>query len=104
VKPAEQDNFGGPTLRFHSCQALTPESESTTHYFFAQAHAFSLDDPGVTEALHQGLLRAFDEDRRMIEAQQQLIDRTEPQDMLGLPVDAALAGYRKLYAQALLSN
>lgn len=101
VKPAVRDTVDGPTLRFHSCQALTPESESTTHYFFAQAHAFSLDDAGVTEALHQGLLLAFEEDRRMIEAQQRLIDRTEPQDMLGLPIDAALAGYRKLYAQAL---
>ena len=104
VKPAAQDASGGPTLRFHSCQALTPESDTTTHYFFAQAHGFALEDGQVTEALHQGLLAAFDEDRRMIEAQQRLIERTERQEMLGLPIDAALGAYRRLYEQALRSD
>ncbi len=59
-------------LRFHSCQAVTPENGRSTHYFFTQAHGFALHDAQVTRMLFQSVVAAFEEDRRMIEAQQQL--------------------------------
>jgi phenylpropionate dioxygenase-like ring-hydroxylating dioxygenase large terminal subunit len=91
----------GMRLHFHSCQAIVPESETTSHYFFMQAHDFALENAQLTEALYQGVLTAFHEDKSMIEAQQALIDATPPAPMIGLPMDAALAQYRRLYEQAL---
>ncbi len=74
------------------------------HYFFMQAHSFSLDDATVTEAMFQSVVAAFEEDRHMIEAQQKLIDRSVPRAMVGLPMDGALAAYRKTYEQLLAAE
>ena len=48
-----------------------------------------------------GVVAAFDEDQRIVEAQQQLIDSTPPADMVGLLADTALAHFRNLYQRAL---
>ena len=37
--------------------------------FFCQARDFNLDNPAITEAIHQDVCTAFAEDRPMIEAQ-----------------------------------
>jgi phenylpropionate dioxygenase-like ring-hydroxylating dioxygenase large terminal subunit len=88
-------NDGATSLKFRSCQALTPESEKTTHYFFMQAHAFSLEDEAVTESLYQSVVLAFNEDRRMIEAQQRMIDLGAADDMVILPFDRGLIQFRR---------
>lgn len=44
---------------------------------------------------------AFDEDQRIVEAQQQLIDSTPASEMIGLIADTALANFRNLYQRAL---
>jgi phenylpropionate dioxygenase-like ring-hydroxylating dioxygenase large terminal subunit len=88
-------------LLFHSCQALTPETGSSTHYFFSHAHNFALDDPTVTESIYQSIVEAFDEDRRMIEAQRRVIDRTPDREMVGIAADGALIRYRRLVHAAL---
>jgi phenylpropionate dioxygenase-like ring-hydroxylating dioxygenase large terminal subunit len=49
---------------------ITPETETTTHYFWAQAHDFAIDDPTVTELLFRQVRTAFFEDLAIIKAQQ----------------------------------
>jgi len=88
-------------LVFHSCQALTPETESSTHYFFSHANNFALDDPTITEAAFQSVSRAFDEDSRMIEAQARVLAREPTRPFIGIVSDAALTRYRRLYQATL---
>jgi vanillate O-demethylase monooxygenase subunit len=66
-----------------------------------QAHRFRLDDATVTEAIYQSLCTAFEEDRRMIEAQQALIRATSPQAMQPIAADLGLAQYRRVLEQLL---
>jgi phenylpropionate dioxygenase-like ring-hydroxylating dioxygenase large terminal subunit len=101
VTPSEGSKEGGRTLKFRSCQALTPESETTTHYFFMQAQSFALDDESVTEALYQSVVMAFDEDRQMIEAQQKMIDSAPPSEMVVLPFDVGLVQFRRAVENAI---
>lgn len=105
VKPADtpDDDMTG-ALQFHSCQALTPETEHTTHYFFMQAHSFRLDDATVTESIYQSLCTAFEEDRKIIEAQQRLLLRSSPQPMQPIAADLALAQYRRVVDQLLAAE
>ncbi|HQU47659.1 MAG TPA: aromatic ring-hydroxylating dioxygenase subunit alpha [Casimicrobiaceae bacterium] len=49
---------------------MTPETETSTHYFWAFARNFRLDEPGVTEFLRANVGRTFDEDKVMLESQQ----------------------------------
>ena len=93
VDRADDDPEGA--LRFHTCQALTPESETSTHYFFAQAHAFALDDATVTEAVFHSVALAFDEDIRIIEAQQRNILQHPGQAMVPIAADGALVRFRR---------
>lgn len=60
-------------LQFRHTSVQTPETHDTTHYFFCQAHHFGLDNPALTEAIYQDVVVAFEEDRRVIEAQQRML-------------------------------
>jgi phenylpropionate dioxygenase-like ring-hydroxylating dioxygenase large terminal subunit len=77
------------SLQFHSVQALTPETERTTHYFWSYPHNFALDDPSVTDMLAAGIARAFEKDKAMIEAQQAVLDRSHDRQMFNIGADAA---------------
>jgi vanillate O-demethylase monooxygenase subunit len=81
-------------LEFRGCQALTPETESSTHYFFAHPHNFLIDQPEVTRGIHEGILTAFEEDRIMITAQQRNLALTPKFHMVALDSDTALAQFR----------
>ncbi|TDM04821.1 MAG: LysR family transcriptional regulator [Ideonella sp. MAG2] len=95
VDNADDDMTGA--LRFHSCQALTPETDRTTHYFFMQAHNFRLDDATITESILQSQRAAFLEDKTILEAQQAMIDSTpDAPPMRPIAADAGLARYRRL--------
>lgn len=97
VKSADtpDDDLTG-ALRFHSCQAITPETERSTHYFFMQAHNFRLDDAVVTESIDQSQHAAFLEDKRILEGQQKMIDSTPESAMVAIVADAGLMQYRRL--------
>ena len=64
----EGDRSGGVSMR--NLNAITPETDTTTHYFWAQAHNFRLDDPTVTEMVYRQVHTAFLEDLAVIGAQQ----------------------------------
>lgn len=83
-------------LRFHSCQTLTPETEHSTHYFFQEAHRVGQGDDTLAQTIYEGLLAAFEEDRRMITAQAESIARSPGARMLPLAMDAALMRFRRL--------
>jgi phenylpropionate dioxygenase-like ring-hydroxylating dioxygenase large terminal subunit len=83
------------TVRLHTCQTLTPETASTSHYFFQQSHPANLGDETSARALFEQLQVAFEEDRQMITAQSlNTSDHSEP--MMTLWMDEALVRFRRL--------
>lgn len=87
------------SVRLHSCQTLTPEAETTTHYFFQQSHPVDEGDDTVTESIYNSLIGAFNEDRDMITAQHENIALNPKLPMLPLAMDAALLQFRRLLKQ-----
>jgi phenylpropionate dioxygenase-like ring-hydroxylating dioxygenase large terminal subunit len=98
---AQEAERRGVGVRFHSCQALTPETQTSTHYFFMEAHRADRGDAAVTEGLYQGIVTAFAEDRATIAAQWRNVQLAPDRPMLPLHMDAALTHYRRIYAAAL---
>lgn len=97
LKSADKaDDDYSDALCFQSCQALTPETESSTHYFFMLAHGFRLDDAVVTESVTQSQRAAFMEDKEMIEAQQRMIDNSPATPMMPIACDRGLTQYRRV--------
>jgi phenylpropionate dioxygenase-like ring-hydroxylating dioxygenase large terminal subunit len=90
--------------QFFGCQAVTPETPKTSHYFFQQSHGFALDDPAVTENLRTSVLAGFMEDKEIIVAQQRILDLDADTPMLAMRMDTALASFRALMEKALSSQ
>jgi len=64
---------------FYVLNALTPETERSTHYFWALVRNFAADDEQVTRLQHEMNLNTFLEDVRILE-QQQVMRETAPPD------------------------
>lgn len=86
---------------FRGCQALTPETETSTHYFFAHPHNFAIDQPEVTASVHQSVVAAFEEDRAMISAQAASLALEPDFEMIPIRADEGLGKFRWLVAKRL---
>lgn len=78
---------------------MTPESESTTHYFFANTRSFLQDDGEFNSFIDQILIGVFaNEDKPMVEAQQQLMGSADFWSLkpLLLPGDAGAIRARRI--------
>ena len=91
-------------VRLHSCQTVTPETETTTHYFFQQSRRVDEGTHAIAEALYRSLVVAFEEDRAMITAQSRSIDADPGAPMMLLAMDAAVVRFRKLVAEAIAAE
>ena len=85
---------------------MTPETESTSHYFWAFARNFRLDEPEVTEFLRENVRRTFDEDREMLEAQQAVLGDGDfdPAYKVAVKADAGAMQGRRLLATMIESD
>jgi vanillate O-demethylase monooxygenase subunit len=69
---APEGHFNGG-IQMYNLNAITPESETTTHYFWAQAHDFNVGNQAVTDMVFEQVKTAFLEDVVVFEAQQRSI-------------------------------
>lgn len=72
VPPGSDNPNAG--VRFFVLDALTPETESSTNYFWAVARNFRLDDEKFHDWWHDAVCSIFQEDRAVLEAQQASIE------------------------------
>jgi vanillate O-demethylase monooxygenase subunit len=83
-------------LEFRGRQAVTPETENSTHYFFAHPHNFLIDQPEVTRSIMQNIAIAFEEDRGIITAQAKNLALDPDFKMLPMAADLGLAQFRRV--------
>jgi phenylpropionate dioxygenase-like ring-hydroxylating dioxygenase large terminal subunit len=81
---------------------ITPETETTTHYFWSVARRYALGDEEISRLFFNVTKAAFDEDAVMIEAQQRMI-ASDPRNapLANLDGDAAGVAARRLIARKL---
>ena len=82
-------------VNMFNLNAITPETEKTAHYFFAQAYNFKLDEPWVSNMLRTQVHNIFLEDMAIIKAQQQNMD-LGPSAVVGLGQDKAWMAMRSI--------
>lgn len=91
-----------------SLHIMTPETANSTHYFFANARQFRVDDPAINEVLKGIIANQFlGEDKPILEAQQKMMGTTDLFDLkpVFLPQDAAaVRARRKLDAMCAEEN
>ena len=79
-----------------TCQAVTPETEQTSRYFFSFGPRREVRDPAIAEGMMAGARAAFEEDRVMIEAQQRIINLAPDRPKVPMTADRALGQFRWL--------
>jgi len=76
--------------------SMTPETETTTHYFWGMARNFRIDDPGLTERLKANQRRIFSEDIEVLERQQRSIADNPDMKLRKLSIDSGGAHARRI--------
>jgi phenylpropionate dioxygenase-like ring-hydroxylating dioxygenase large terminal subunit len=100
-----QPRNSGWTAR--SPNILTPETDRTTHYFYAYSRTMHLDSAEVDDTLESALGQAFSsEDAPMVEAIQAQFDRDPSlaDSSVLLPADAGSARVRKILDKLIAEN
>ena len=81
---------------------ITPETERSSHYFWAHARNMRRDDTALTTVIQRSIMETFDQDKTVLEAQQRSTDRigtAEPGVVL--KIDAGPIQGRRVLAAAL---
>ncbi|NIB43405.1 aromatic ring-hydroxylating dioxygenase subunit alpha [Pseudomaricurvus alkylphenolicus] len=88
------DYEGG--LNMWVCNAMTPETETSTHYFWASVREFALDSTEVDDLLFSNVSEAFEEDRVVLETQQRVIAECGDSWSSALKADAGCLQARRV--------
>ena len=97
-------NFAGckdekTKIELNALSAPTPETANTTHYFFGFVRNFGLKDAEIDAICSRDMVKVFNEDFPVLEAQQRMIDLQPGAPRVDIKVDAApLAARRMLEA------
>jgi vanillate O-demethylase monooxygenase subunit len=75
--------------------AITPETDKTAHYFYAQAYNFKLEQRWISDLVKSQVTKAFLEDMAMIKAQQLNMD-LGPSPAVTLGQDKAWIAMRQI--------
>jgi len=89
------------SLRLVILNACTPETEHSTHYFWASARDYQRDDKGVDAFLMKVTTEAFNEDKDILEAQQKCIELDPDAPTVNVHADWGGVQARRLVAQLL---
>jgi vanillate O-demethylase monooxygenase subunit len=89
-------------MNMWNLNAITPETEKTAHYFFAQAYNFKVGEKWLADVVRGQVLKAFLEDMAMIKAQQVNMD-LGPCPVVNLGQDKAWVAMRQI-VQRLVSE
>jgi phenylpropionate dioxygenase-like ring-hydroxylating dioxygenase large terminal subunit len=93
LAPAGSTSFEG-AREYRNCQYMTPETDRTTHFFWAYLNNFEGNDSTVSVSLLNSLIEGFMEDKAIIERQQQTLDEDPSFQPLAILADAPLAHFR----------
>jgi phenylpropionate dioxygenase-like ring-hydroxylating dioxygenase large terminal subunit len=90
---------GDRKIDLMALSAPTPETATTTHYYFGFVRNFGLDDQTIDKILSVDFVNVFREDQVVLDAQQQMMSRKPGAPSIDIRVDAApLAARRMLSA------
>ncbi|MHA3792649.1 aromatic ring-hydroxylating dioxygenase subunit alpha [Sphingomonas sp. YL-JM2C] len=85
-----------------NAHVMTPETATTTHYFYCNSRNYRTDDPAYNAAMAAGLRIAFEqEDKPMIEAQQRALGEADLFDLRPalLAIDNGSTRARRIHAR-----
>ena len=107
VPPCFTVNFAGcqdreTKIELNALSAPTPETATTTHYFFGFVRNFGLQDPEVDAICGRDMVKVFNEDFPVLEAQQRMMAMKPDAPRVDIKVDAAPMAARRLLERMIM--
>lgn len=97
---AQQGNrSGGVGIRIFD--GITPETDTTMHYFWTAAHNFDIDNPEATQHLYEQINITFQEDKAILESQQARLGSKAEKSLVDISGDVAGLQVRRAIAKRL---
>lgn len=90
----EGKRVGGINMR--NLNAITPETETTAHYFWGQAHDFDVKNPQTTDKIFEQIQTAFLEDVAVFSAQQRNLNLLDKPSQVDITADAGAIQARRI--------
>lgn len=94
ITPGEVEAGRGVEMRILNLP--TPETENSTHYFYAHARHFHVDSPEWDEIYRTQFTQVFDEDKVVLEAQQRRMDSHPDAAEIDINADAPNIQVRRM--------
>jgi len=88
-----------PGFHMRGFHGITPETETTSFYFWTISSNRNPARPGMADKIHRDSALTFDEDRVVIEAQHANMARLPDAPFMGIHVDTALNRARRIIAR-----
>jgi vanillate O-demethylase monooxygenase subunit len=86
-------------INMRNLNAITPETETTSHYFWGHAHDFDVDNPATTQKIFEQIETAFLEDVDVFSAQQRNLDLIPNPSQLDINADTGVIQARRILAR-----
>ena len=93
----EGTRVGGINMR--NLNAITPETETTSHYFWGQAHDFDVNNPETTNKIFEQIRTAFLEDVEVFSAQQRNLDLMPNPPQVDINADTGVIQARRILSR-----
>jgi len=90
---------GGFGLRIFD--GITPQTESSMHYFWSAAHSFDIDNPATTDLVYEQIDTTFQEDKAILKWQQDMLNKAPDRPLVDINGDVAGIQVRRLIARRL---
>jgi phenylpropionate dioxygenase-like ring-hydroxylating dioxygenase large terminal subunit len=81
-----------------STHMITPETETSCHYYFGWARNFRLEDETMSKLIYEGTVATFLEDKAMIELQQKKLSGSSLDGLVDINADTAQLQARRMLA------
>jgi hypothetical protein len=94
---AQGRRIGGISMR--NLNAITPETETTSHYFWGQAHDFDVKNPDTTDMIFEQIRTAFLEDVAVFSAQQRTLNIKPNPPQVDIKADAGASQARRIISR-----
>ncbi len=94
----------GHGIEFHNLNAMTPETATTTHYFYAHARAFAIDDAAVDQAYARDFRAVFQEDVDILGAQQANLERHADAGYIDINTDGPGLAFRRMIEERIAAE
>jgi phenylpropionate dioxygenase-like ring-hydroxylating dioxygenase large terminal subunit len=93
----EGRRVGGIAMR--NLNAITPETETTSHYFWGQAHDFDVNNAETTNKIFEQIRAAFHEDVAIFSAQQKILNLIPNPPQVDIGADAGALAARRILSR-----